>query len=250
MASMTLEQRQELLLSLRSDAGQAEHAKGRTADNFYPVAEHLRALEPDVVLVVGDRGAGKSLLVSVAADRAMREALVGRKLSLRLPEGEAQWKAAYPMAYGPDQAGLQDFVVRHHDSIKTATQELWFTYLIRVLGELLPAEDTEKFKALVTASGAEIEERYSDFLSAGAAPLVALDNLDKRLVAEDRWVFITYDELDTLYYSDWSAMGALIRGLISFWANYSRRWSRIRPKIFRLLRRICGPVAALAGGRA
>jgi hypothetical protein len=41
-----------------------------------------------------------------------------------------------------------------------------------------------------------------------------------------------YDELDTLYYSDWWVMGALIRGLVGFWASHGRRWSRIRPKIF------------------
>jgi hypothetical protein len=232
MGSLTIEQRQDLLQSLRSDAGQAEHSKERIAHNFYPVAEHLRALEPDVMLVVGDRGAGKSQLVAVAADHAMREAISGRNLGLRLADGDAQWRIGYPMRYGPSPSSLQDFVAQHHDSSKTATEGLWFAYLMSALGELLPAEDTEEFKPLVTASGVEVEARYHKFMSAGAAPLVALDNLDKRLVAEDRWVFVTYNELDSLYYSVRSSMGPLIRGLISFWANYSRRWSRIRPKIF------------------
>lgn len=232
MASMTNEQRQELLATLRSDAGKAEGAVGRTAYNFYPVTEHLRALEPEVVLIIGDRGAGKTQLVAIAADPKLRGAVTRRAPGLRVTDGDAQWKAGFPMKYGPGSAGLQSFVERHRDSIKTASQELWFTYLIRVLGELLSAEDAANFKALIDASGAEVEERYVDFRIAGTAPLVALDNLDRRLVAEDRWVFVVYDELDMLYYSDWSAMGAMIRGLISFWANYTRRWSRIRAKIF------------------
>jgi hypothetical protein len=233
MASMTNEERHDLLLSLRSDAGQAEGASGRTGQNFFPIPEHLRALEPDVVLVVGDRGAGKSQLVAVAADSELRKAVMNRKLGLRLVGGDAPWKMGYPMHdAGPGPAGWQTFVVRHQPDIKIAAQEVWFAYLVRVLGELLPKEDIEKFRRLLDAPGAEVEERYSDFQRAGSSPLVALDNLNKKLLAEDRWVFVLYDELDTLYYSDWWAMGALIRGLISFWANYHRRWSRIRPKIF------------------
>jgi hypothetical protein len=230
MASMTNEQRQDLLLTLRSDAG--EGARGRTEANFYPVAEHLRALEPETVLVVGDRGAGKSQLVAVATNPELRAAATRRAPGLRLPKGSGEWTRGYPMNYGPDARGLQDFVARHRDQARTAMQELWFLYLVRVLKDFLPAGNREKLKALIDSSGAEIEGRYADFLGAGAAPLVALDELDQTLVAEDRWIFVVYDELDTLYYSEWWSMGTLIRGLISFWANYSRRWSRIRPKIF------------------
>ena len=233
MASMTNEERHELLRALRSDAGQAEGASGRTRYNFYPVPEHLRALEPEVVLVVGDRGAGKSQLVAVAADPKLRKAVMGLKLGLRFPHGDAQWKIGYPMHdNGPDSRGWQDFALRHRDSIKTAAQEFWFAYLIRVLGEMLLSEDSAKLDALLNGPGAEIEERHADFIRAGSATLVALDNLNKKLVAEDQWVFVAYDELDMLYYSDWWAMGALVRGLIGFWANYNRRWSRIRAKIF------------------
>ena len=51
MAGLTSEQRFELLQTLRTDSGQAEMG-GRIEDNFYPIAEHLRAFEPDVVLIV------------------------------------------------------------------------------------------------------------------------------------------------------------------------------------------------------
>lgn len=232
MASMTNEARQELLLTLRSDGGHAERAKGRTAHNFFPIPEHLRALEPEVVLVVGDRGAGKSQLVAVTTDPELRRAAMRRVHGSRFADGDTLWKMGYPMDYGPASNGTQDFVVRHHDSIRTAAQEFWFTYLVRVLEDRLLPEDVAKFPSLVEGSGAEVEERYADFRRAGTAPLVALDNLDRRLASEGRWIFVLYDDLDRLYYSDWRAMGALIRGLISFWANYNRRWSRIRPKVF------------------
>ncbi|XXY53415.1 hypothetical protein WME91_19990 [Sorangium sp. So ce269] len=229
---MTNERRLELLQTLRSDAGQAEGAGGRTEHNFYPIAEHLRALEPEVVLIVGDRGAGKTQLVAVARDADLREAALRRAPRLRFARGDAEWTKGYPMDYGPNAPGLQNFALRHRESIKTAAQEFWFAYLIRVLRAALSEEDSVRFAQLLNESGAEVEERHADFLSARNAPLVALDNLDKRLVAEDRWIFVMYDELDTLSYSESWVMGALIRGLVAFWANHSRRWSRIRPKIF------------------
>src|SRR5207247_5993182 len=46
------------------------------------------------------------------------------------------------------------------------------------------------------------------------------------------WIFVGYDELDTLGGFDWSVMSDAISGLIAFWASYSRRWRRIRAKIF------------------
>lgn len=84
----------------------------------------------------------------------------------------------------------------------------------------------------------------------------ALDELDRRLLDENGWIFIAYDELDTLVRNDWSALGILVRGLVSFWATYARRWRRIRPKVFlrsdfyRHHREIAGAdVAKLAANR-
>ncbi|WP_170229469.1 ATP-binding protein [Polyangium fumosum] len=223
---MTNESRLELLRTLRSNAGQAE-AGGRVEANFYPIAEHLRALEPDVVLIVGDRGAGKTELVRVAGDADLREAVQRRMPKVRLAKGDTNWLRGYPMDYGPAKAGLEKFILS--SSRRTTAQEVWFAYLLRAL-EAEP--EVERFQQLIRGSGAEVDARHADFLAAGNATTAAMDDLDKRLVAEERWVFVMYDELDTLYYSDWSAMGELIRGLIAFWVHHSRRWSRIRPKIF------------------
>lgn len=233
MASMTHEQRQDLLRALHLDAGAAEGARGRTEYNFYPVTEHLRALDPSVVLIVGDRGAGKSQLVAVASDPDLREATMRRAPSVQFARGEAEWIKGYPMQYGPSAPGMQSFVTQHRGSIDTKAKEFWFAYLIRVLGGLLSEEDAMPFRDLIDGSGAAIDERHANLLSAGTAPPYdALDRLDKKLREEDRWIFVLYDELETLKYSDWWAMGALIRGLIGFWSIESRRWSRIRPKIF------------------
>ena len=43
---------------------------------------------------------------------------------------------------------------------------------------------------------------------------------------------MSYDELDILGGYDWDTMVKAIQGLIAFWAGHSRRWTRIRAKIF------------------
>lgn len=229
MAALTSDERLELLQTLRSDSRQAEIG-GRIKDNFFPIAEHLRAFEPDVVLIVGDRGAGKTQLVRVAQDPELRKAAKLHAPNVRIPKGRTKWLQGYPMTPGPDKRALEEFVraAQKH----TAVQEFWFAYLMRVLKSEFSTEEYEQFDSLLNEPEAEVGRRWADFLRLGTTPTVAIDKLDKQLQQEDRWVFVLYDELDTLYYSDWSVMGQLIRGLIAFWAHHSRRWERIRPKIF------------------
>ncbi|MDE0026431.1 MAG: hypothetical protein OXP69_18635 [Spirochaetaceae bacterium] len=63
-------------------------------------------------------------------------------------------------------------------------------------------------------------------------PTVALDMLERRLEEAGQWIFVGYDELDTLGGSTGNSCPRLVRGLIAFWSDYSRRWRRIRAKVF------------------
>ena len=58
-----------------------------------------------------------------------------------------------------------------------------------------------------------------------------LDELDNQLAKSDDWLFVTYDELDRLVVS-YTALATPIRELLALWLDRSRRWDRIRPKIF------------------
>ena len=111
-------------------------------------------------------------------------------------------------------------------------QQLWFAYLVRLLQPELDAAASETLAALFAPQGGDAEPVMNAFNQGGQSPLLALDRLDERLVNEDRWIFVGYDELDTLGDYDWQTMGTAISGLISFWASYARRWRRLRAKIF------------------
>lgn len=229
------DQRRNLLQALQNIGG-AGRAEGewqeRIAPGFYPVTEHLRLLDPEVVLVVGPRGSGKTEIARVLTDAGLYQAVSRYAPAVRLPSGTSQWSAALPSGgQGFEVVGLRSFLKSQGDGTETL-RDLWFAYLVRTLGNELNPEERGGLDTLLAPLGAEIETIDKAFAELGTRPVVALDRLDARLAMEDRYVFVTYDELDTLGAGDWTLIEAGVRGLVAFWAAYTRRWKRIRAKLF------------------
>ncbi len=229
------DQRRRLLEKLQyfGGAGRAEgEPREKLAPNFFPVSDHLRMLDPEVVLIVGPRGAGKTEIARVLADAQLGSAVARYAPAVRLPTGETSWRRAYPLdREGFDVGGLHGFVKSAREDLQQV-RELWFTYLIRALRDVLDEDAKRKLDPLLRLQGGDVRENYDSFKRAGNEPLLALDRLDEALERENRFIFLTYDELDILGGGDWHLMESSIRGLIAFWAAYARRWRRIRAKIF------------------
>jgi hypothetical protein len=200
---------------------------------------HDRSKNPvnnHVVLVIGPRGAGKSELFQAAVKLNLLPAIQRclPDLRLSLPRGQqVDWLAGYPAeAEFPDVRGFADFISRYRDD-RGATAVLWFAYLVRVLQKQLRREDSKALKSLLEPAGGEPNKVYEALRSfSGNEPLLALDRLDEDLQRNNRYLFVGYDELDALGANDWQTMKPAISGLVAFWAEYTRRWQRIRAKIF------------------
>ena len=213
--------------------GQAE---GETPDLFalrlYPIPEHLRALDPNVVLIVGPRGSGKSELFNAFFKHGDLGGSIVRHASktvrLRIRPSSTTWTAAYPAGTGfPDSRAL----AQHVDSDARA-KTLWYVMLVRSLAHEIDGGMKESLTPLMTPMAADLAAVLRAERQPQVNPTAALDALEQRLKQEDRWIFVGYDELDTLGGFDWGLMARLVRGLVAFWSDYSRRWQRIRAKIF------------------
>lgn len=231
MNSPRNEDRQQLLGELAKFGG-AGRAEGEDMDrikrSFYPVSSHLRMLDPDVVLVVGPRGTGKTIIARVLTETDFYDAISCRAPAIRLPKGELMWEKGHPLGQrGFDKYELSKFINRRGTDTDIL-ETLWFTYLFRLLSDKM---DIEKGNALMSIEPADIERNLEAFHSLDV-PVSFLDRLDQKLERENRFIFITYDEIDTFGGGKWEFVEAGTRSLVAFWAAYARRWKRIRAKIF------------------
>jgi len=194
--------------------------------SYYPVSEHLRLLDPEVVLVVGSSGSGKTEIVRVLSDPKLAKAVARyAPHNVHLPSGASEWVIAFPVdSVVFDATELKAYVQREKSEIDSM-RELWFAHLIRFLADRYEAVDKDKLQVVTALPSTDIGGIMREFHQLGTAPVVAMDRLDGRLEQEGRYLFLIYDGLDDLD-------GESIRGLVAFWAVYTRRWKRIRAKVF------------------
>ena len=224
----------ELRTELR-DLGYGQ-AEGETPEIFgrrlYPVPEHLRALDPNVALVVGPRGSGKSELFNAFFKHGELGGSILRyaekSARLKIQPASAAWIPAYPAGTEfPDRVELE----RRIESDAQAKM-LWHVMLTRSLNNKFSTSVKKLLRPLTVPPAATLGPILKAMQDLQVNPTAALDLLEKRLQQEDCWIFVGYDELDTLGGSNWDLMARLVRGLVAFWSEYGRRWQRIRAKIF------------------
>jgi hypothetical protein len=235
MSSEWNETRRLLLQALQNigSAGRAEGApENSIGPGYFPVAEHLRLLDPDVVLVVGPRGSGKTEIARVLTDAILYDAVKLHAPAVRLPIGSSRWLRLYPAGSRSfEGVGLRTFLQEVGESTETL-RELWFAYLVRALYANLDELGRADIAPLLAPAAADVESIHRAFRELGTKPVIVLDRLDEQLEQNGDYLFATYDELDTLGNGDWKLVEAGVRGLVALWAAYSRRWRRIRAKLF------------------
>lgn len=245
MSDFNKEKLLELMVEIAPGRGTAEHESDDDTiflKNFLPVPDYRRALEPDVLLILGGRGVGKTELFRLLALPSGRATLV-EYLGIRALSSLD--KTTWIAAFGRTRQKEKTFPVPEtvEARMQNANSIDWRTFWIGLmLGIMLRQKSGALNTTWADSIPLEIRQALTDKLPllSDWLPLVrqnleqmnyALDLLDEKLIEADEWLFVTYDELDRLV-SSYSELAAPIRELLAFWLDRWRRWVRIRPKIF------------------
>lgn len=221
---------QDLLLELLSRMGSSGRAEAEGSEAFcrmfYSPREHLGALDPDVSLILGSRGSGKTALFRAVMEFELTDELRARSPKSRI-HPNCKWVPVQLYQKGfPNQTQLRTFF-ETTSLTEDAAHDFWQCVLVRVLWDQLDNRARAECQAMKSA-----EATPRAFLQIGQAhseaAACALDRLDDALEAEQKILFVGFDELDLLV----SRNGRAASTLVGFWASRWRRWRGIRPKLF------------------
>jgi len=223
--------RQDILLGLAAlsprGAKAEDESEERLLKGFLPTPPFVRACDPQVILVLGGRGAGKTELFRVLE--------LGGVVQLLFKNLHGQQPPLLVM-FDQKQYPISELVAQH---LAAADDLMWRTFWLG----LLARQCMESKEPLLQEM--ELPDDLRRALTGPATglgwlPLVqqhlgevqaALDQLDQRLVQEQRYLYACYDELDRLSFR-YAQLFPPVRALLGLWHDRFRRWQRIRPKVF------------------
>ncbi len=233
---LDLEARKRLLrhiADLRVDAD-PQAGEADLARVFLPLPRHALALRPDIVVLAGSRGAGKTALFD----------LLINMLGPEVPDffddpaiPAAYWVAAFAESVDHPQPGVLDQLVTKIDSASDdPLRTFWAVHLLvrlvdkKVPGAVLPSALGDVVRATPGDPGAWIASAHQHL----AAVIAALDTIDRTLEQERTYVFASYDHLDRLgaLTATRNTRQRLVRSLLALWLSLSSRYRRLRAKIF------------------
>ena len=235
----------ELIAGLAPGLGAAEHEsrdEQTFLKNFLPLPDHRRSLEPDILLILGGRGAGKTELFRLLAfPQGLRALSAEQPQTLPFDPVKTSWIPGFGRTHTGSKAfPAPELLSKHLGNADASTLRAFWLGL--AVGRLLNAPEqnlnggewTTRLSPDVRNSLQETS-LISKWLPRSRSRLEevndALDKLDTALQQSDRWLFVIYDELDRLL-PNYSQLSAPIRELLALWLDRWRRWERIRPKIF------------------
>jgi GTPase SAR1 family protein len=186
--------------------------------SIFATPSHVNALDPYRVLVVGNRGVGKSFWSSVLTHESTRRAVAADypKLSLERIEGVLGFHedAGKDDGPAPSPAVLRQLLNRGHEP-----EDIWRAVLIKSLKQHISVDLPESISEIIAWDAENIERREK-----------LLRDLDRHFQQNGRTFLLVFDALDRLG-KDWAAITPLTKGLLRF-ALDVRGYRSIKTKIF------------------
>jgi hypothetical protein len=198
---------------------------------FLPLPEHRRVLEDRVVLVLGERGVGKSALFHFLQTRE-GATLLGRDEPTQAVKHS--WIVGFSETDKDHAPGLAiEELARRPGPSDDTLRRFWLGHLI---GRIAASGDSAipeppPFVAAWREAPAE-PTRWLAKLEEPARYVPWLDHVDRALADEGRTLVVTYDHLDKIGVRSREIRRRVLPPLLALWLAQSNRYRHLRAKIF------------------
>lgn len=223
--SLSDAQRRELLGNFERMNPDADVSPENIARIFLPLPEYRRVLDDRVVLVLGDRGVGKSALFHFLQSAARAEIE---------PSGQPhEWIVGFSESGLEHPAPLTlEQLVTERVSAEHAARSFWLGHLAGRIASAVGTEIQSPPPVASWMSAPTDPKKWTDAFADPTDVLLWLDRVERELTAKQRILVVTYDHLDRIGVRNREARRRLLPPLLALWLSLSNRYRAIRAKIF------------------
>lgn len=227
---MKSQERLQLLTALEKLSHRESENTVELEKVFLPLPSHALALRPEIVIIRGGRGAGKSalfrLLSAVDGPKQLRRLINDD----RIPD--AKWIEAFSQSHQhPDVTPLDQY---GKEASSEALRTFWMTHLLLRINEELPTlvPVPEQVRNAWTQHRTDLQSWVPVAQAHLGQVSQALDQAERALSLKKQLIFATYDHLDRIGSFDPSVRRRFVGALLALWLSYSNRYRQLRAKIF------------------
>ena len=192
---------------------------------FLPLPEYRRVLDDRVVLVLGDRGVGKSALFHFLQSES--------RAKLETPGEPHEWIVGFSESGQEHPAPLTlEQLVTNKATAEDAARSFWLGHLAgrvanAVENEVAPPPQISAWRAAPTNP-----KEWGGAFQDPTNVLLWLDRVEQHLRQQKRILVVTYDHLDRIGVRNREARRRLLPPLLALWLSFSNRYRNLRSKIF------------------
>lgn len=208
---------------------EAENAVG-IERSFLPLPSHRLALRPEIVIVRGGRGAGKSALFKLLSQLRTTPRIRAYFDDERLPE--ATWIEAFAQSMDhPQDSVLDKFAETQGEE---GLRAFWMAHLLlRIVEEQPGLVEVPADLLAMWMSHRSDPDRWVPLAQARlGAVSSALDQAERELSRRGQMIFATYDHLDRIGTFSPMIRRRYVASLLALWLSLSNRYQKLRAKIF------------------
>lgn len=229
--SLNETERRKLLEEMSALEPDADLSPEAITKVFLPLPEHRRVLDDRVVLVLGERGVGKSALFHFL-QTPEGASLLG--LEVKNQATQRKWIVGFSetgMDHAPPLA-LEE-LARGLPPVEDKIRKFWLGHLIGRIASAAHeiAPDSPPFFTKWKEAPAD-PTHWLPALEDPAGLLPWLDQLENRLALQNQTLVVTYDHLDKIGVRSRDIRRRVLPPLLALWLSLSNRYRRIRAKIF------------------